>query len=258
MTEKKKTILNKAIFFTCLIIITFSSLIYLYDVREKIFSVLSSKFIDSDYEITEKQKVDLDLKYANLILKGNYILFFRHAHREKWIDVASYNAEEALQKKRGENNYFSQAVCLSEMGKIQAQMMGEQLKRFNLPIARVISSPSCRSRQTAELSFGGIDEIKSVFMHYGPFNETKKEHAELLKEELKSIDIIPNSNVIISSHGNTIRKEVFDKIDADIKDFSLEEGGFFVISKKDNKIILLHKFFNYGSFTQALYLRPQN
>ena len=140
--------------------------------------------------------------------------------------------------------------------KIQAQMMGEQFKRFNLPIARVISSPSCRSRQTAQLTFGGIDQINNVFMHYGPFNETKEEHAKLIKEELKLIDIIPNSNVIISAHGNTIRKDVFDKIEADIKNYSLEEGGFFVITKKNNKIILLHKFFNYGSFTQALYLRP--
>ena len=62
--------------------------------------------------------------------------------------------------------------------------------------------------------------------------------------------------MIISAHGNTIRKDVFDKIEADIKNYSLEEGGFFVITKKNNKIILLHKFFNYGSFTQALYLRP--
>jgi broad specificity phosphatase PhoE len=253
---KFKNNLTKNILFICVVIVTFSSIIYIYDVREKIIDVFSGKSIVSNYNEIEKQQLYLDVKYANLILKGNYILFFRHAHREKWIDVQSYDAEEVLQKKRGENNYFNRAVCLSEMGKIQAQMMGEQFKRFNLPIARVISSPSCRSRQTAQLTFGGIDQINNVFMHYGPFNETKEEHAKLVKEELKLIDIIPNSNVIISAHGNTIRKDVFDKIEADIKDYSLEEGGFFVITKKNNKMILLHKFFNYGSFTQALYLRP--
>ena len=50
--------------------------------EKKIIDVFSGKSIVSNYNEIERQQLDLDAKYANLILKGNYILFFRHAHRK--------------------------------------------------------------------------------------------------------------------------------------------------------------------------------
>ena len=38
-------------------------------------------------------------------------------------------------------------------------------------------------RQTAMIAFGKIDEIKNVYMHYGPFNETMDEHTDKLKKK---------------------------------------------------------------------------
>lgn len=257
MTKKKFRSLIEILILACLAVITFSSLVYLYDVRDKIFKTININNA-TKYSKDEIKQNSLDAKFANLVLKGDYILFFRHAHREKWIDVASYDAEELLQNLKGEKEYFKKAVCLSDMGVIQAKMMGEQLDRFNLPVSKVVSSPSCRSRQTAELTFGRIDEIKNVFMHYGPFNETRKEHAQLIKEELIDLRVEPGTNIIITAHGNTISKEVFDEIKYEKDDYSLEEGGFFVIKKDKKKLILLHKFWNYGTFSQALYKRPLN
>ena len=182
--------LTKAILVSSLTIITFSSLVYLYDVREKIFDLIKSKFgITQNKTVIENlsERFILDEKYAKLILDGNFILFFRHAHREKWIDVPSYDAEETLQNLKAETSYFNKAVCLSDRGKIQARMMGDQLKRFNLPFSKVISSPSCRARQTAMIAFGKIDEIKNVYMHYGPFNETMDEHTDKLKKEMSNL-----------------------------------------------------------------------
>ena len=73
---KFKNNLTKNILFICVAIVTFSSIIYIYDVREKIIDVFSGKSIVSNYNEIERQQLDLDAKYANLILKGNYILFF--------------------------------------------------------------------------------------------------------------------------------------------------------------------------------------
>ena len=115
--------LTKAILVSSLTIITFSSLVYLYDVREKIFDLIKSKFgITQNKTVIENlsERFILDEKYAKLILDGNFILFFRHAHREKWIDVPSYDAEETLQNLKAETSYFNKAVCLSDRGKIQA------------------------------------------------------------------------------------------------------------------------------------------
>ena len=270
--KNKTNKIFKIILSISILIITFSSLVYLYDVRDKISKVLKNKLgivekTESEYNKKSAAQYILDQKFSKLILKGNYILLFRHAHREKWIDVASYDSEEVLQDLNAEETYFTKAVCLSDMGKIQANMMGEKIKRFGLPIFKVISSPSCRSRQTALSAFGKIDEINNVFMHYGPFNETIDEHAKLIRKELKKITIPKNENIIISSHGNTIRESVFDEIrlanytpnqNEDSYRLDLDEGGFVVISKEGEKLILEHLFFNYNDFVKALSYRPKN
>ena len=80
--------LTKAILVSSLTIITFSSLVYLYDVREKIFDLIKSKFgITQNKTVIENlsERFILDEKYAKLILDGNFILFFRHAHRENGL-----------------------------------------------------------------------------------------------------------------------------------------------------------------------------
>jgi hypothetical protein len=66
----------------------------------------------SQYEINEQ-----DIYWANKILNGGYILHFRHAGREKWIDVQMYDALESDLHNNGENesryaenDYFSKAL----------------------------------------------------------------------------------------------------------------------------------------------------
>ena len=86
-------------------------------------------------------------------------------------------------------------------------------------------------------------------------------------KELKKITIPKNENIIISSHGNTIRESVFDEIrlanytpnqNEDSYRLDLDEGGFVVISKEGEKLILEHLFFNYNDFVKALSYRPKN
>ena len=61
-------------------------------------------------------------------MKGGYILHFRHAERDKWIDVAMYDASDNDAHENGSNDssyaeddYFVPAVCLNKLGKIKAQ-----------------------------------------------------------------------------------------------------------------------------------------
>ena len=55
-------------------------------------------------------------------------MHFRHAERDKWIDVQKYDALESHVHNNGPNNtrfaeedYFANAVCLNSRGKIQAK-----------------------------------------------------------------------------------------------------------------------------------------
>ena len=60
--------------------------------------------------------------------------------------------------------------------------MGEHLTNINLPIGLVVSSVSCRARQTAVLAFGGYDSLHRILVYKGPYNETKKHRVASLVE----------------------------------------------------------------------------
>ena len=129
-----------------------------------------------------------DIYWAKKIIEGGFILHFRHAERDKWIDVTMYDALESDLHNNGkdgsrfaENDYFADAVCLNSRGKIQARAMGEHIQNIGLPIGHIASSVSCRARQTAELVFGKYDTLHRILVHSGPYNEERSDRIDKLK-----------------------------------------------------------------------------
>ena len=203
-----------------------------------------------------------DLKMAKNLIKGGYILYFRHAEREKWIDVQMYDALEANIHSNGlnstrfaENTYFKNSVCLNNRGLVQAKAIGEMIKHSKLPYSFIISSPSCRARQTAELGFGRYDKIDHVLMHRTVYNENLKTHLKDLKKLFLSVPLNNNSNTIITAHNAVIHEKLFDKINPKIAHIRLEEGGFAVIERKNGKLFFVHKFYTFNGFSKVFHLR---
>ena len=212
----------------------------------------------------EEKVVEIDKKWSEKLLSGGYILHFRHAERDKWIDVQMYDALESdvhdngINKSRmAENDYFGDAVCLNERGLIQAKAMGELLKWINLPIGFVISSPSCRARQTADFAFDGYDQLNRILVHEGPYLEKKHDRINKLKDFYLKLPIEKNKNTIVSSHNSVIKKEIFDEVNLSEVDkrFKLEEGGFYIISNDNNRLVLEYKFHNFKNFTKNFFPR---
>ena len=236
------------------IVITILSILYIYETRGKIQKNVR-KIFKSTYDANEN-----DIKWAKKILNGGYILHFRHAERDKWIDVEMYDALESDLHSNGinesryaENDYFSEAVCLNKRGKIQAKAMGEHLQKIGLPISYVVSSVSCRARQTANLAFGGYNSLNRLLVHEGPYNEITKDRIKKIRSFYLSLPYNKNGNVIVSSHNSVVRKEMFDV--NPLEDLSLEEGGFYVISNKDGKLIFEYEFHNFNAFNKVFYTR---
>ena len=256
--QKLKTFYFFGILF--FIIIFLSSLINLYEKKNKIVNWLKNKANPQTQTYDQNKKRHYEL--AKDIINGGYILFFRHAEREKWIDVKKYDAMEMLYDLRAEDEYFSKAVCLSDRGLIQAKAIGKIIKELKLPYHIVVSSPSCRARQTAELAFGGHDDIKNTFMHYGPFYENEDKFAKRVKEEILKIKTKKNSNIIISAHNGVVRsKKIFDEIEnkvnfSNIKGKFMEEGGFIVMKKEKDKLIFVDLFFSFHKFHLNFRERP--
>ena len=243
-------------------IIFFASLLYLYEkkneIKFKVFNFLNIPYgQETDYAYVSKE----DEYWAKEIMNGGYILHFRHAERDKWIDVAMYDALEsdvhnngADESRYAENDYFDQAVCLNKRGKIQARAMGEHLANIKFPIGNVVSSVSCRARQTAEFAFDGYDSLHRILVHKGPYNETKDFRSKSLIEFYQNLKIDENYNTIVSAHNSVISCELLINKKCPW-DFDLEEGGFYVISKDDEGLILEHEFHNFNNFIKVFYER---
>jgi phosphohistidine phosphatase SixA len=235
-----------------ILVIGLDSLISLYEKRNLIFNKFNSYI--------ENPK-DNDKKWSEKIMNGGYILHFRHAERQKWIDVEMYDSLESDVHKNGlnnsrmaENDYFKDAVCLNSRGMIQAKAIGEHLKKIKLPLGYVISSPSCRSRQTAELSFGGFDKLDRNLVHRGPYNQKEEDHAEVLKDLYMNLPI-NEKNTVVSAHNSVVHPDMFIKSSLTEAQFQLEEGGFYIISKSENGLTMEYKFHNFGDFIRLFYKR---
>ena len=262
LNNKKFKIFEKVFIYLCLIIITFSSLVYLYDNRYKTKSKIISFFSKPTYQ----NKNEKDYYWSKKIMEGGYILHFRHAERDKWIDVVNYDSLDSHVHNKGDNqtrypedDYFTSAVCLNERGKIQAKVMAEHLNHINFKVGHVISSTSCRARQTANLVFGGFDEMKTILVHKGPYKENEKERINKLKNLYLSLPIMEGKNTIVSAHNSVVNKGMFindtSQFENNMKELSLEEGGFFVISKKNGQLKLEHMFYVFSQFSKNFHER---
>tara|TARA_Y100000589_G_C27141895_1_gene625098 strand:- start:491 stop:1171 length:681 start_codon:yes stop_codon:yes gene_type:complete len=207
----------------------------------------------------------IDRKWANKLLKGGYILYFRHAERSKWLDSAIYDTLESEAHNNGingtryaENEYFGDATCLNKRGKIQAKAMKEHLDIINLPIGFVISSPICRARQTANIVFGGYQELNRDLVLRGRYTEDLKVRTNKLKNLFNKFPIRDGSNTIVTAHGGGLVASMFEKPSFGKKiklAVDLKEGGFLVISRKNGKLKVEHSFRVFSDFSRHFYER---
>ena len=250
----------KIIVIFSLILVTISSIIYLYEVRNKIRAFVAKPFEPSKYDY-KKSKLKNDIYWAKEILNGGYILHFRHAERDKWIDVQMYDALESDVYKNGqdesryaENDYFEKAVCLNERGKVQAKAIGEHINNIGLPIGYIASSVSCRARQTSELAFGGFNSLHRILVHTGPYNENDDVRTQSLIEFYQSLNLENDKNTIVSAHNGVIKCEMFINNNCPKKP-QLEEGGFYILSKSEKGLKFEYEFHYFKEFVRVFYGR---
>ena len=240
--------------------ITSDSLLSLYINKETVTPAIA-KAIPGSY-IGEDVSAE-NIFWAREIIKGGYILHFRHAERDKWLDVHMYDLLEAKFHDNGvdgtafgESKYYEKAVCLNDRGLAQARAMGQIISEVNLPMSLVISSPSCRARQTADMAFGGYDSLDLLLLHEGVFTENLQKYRQKLQSMYYGLQIEPGKNIIISSHNSVINSEMFLNGGAYPDGyFEIEEGGFYVISKNGKGLNLEHKFTNFLDFSRARFTR---
>ena len=107
-------------------------------------------------------RAEVDPALLKRLQAGGYILYLRHA------------STNATQKDATVINFDDCATQrnLTDKGRDEARAIGEQLKRLHIPVGSVLSSPFCRTTETARLAFGkaepthavrGADELRKIF-----------------------------------------------------------------------------------------------
>lgn len=203
-----------------------------------------------------------DRKWAQKIRDGGYILYIRHAQREKWNDVTAFDAIDLLNNVQAETSTYRRAVCLTEQGVEEAKLMGEVFRYASIEVDKVVASPSCRARQTAMNAFGRIDKVSSALLHRTAI--MKEQHAEFAHETRKILDSLspsPGKNDVVVAHAGTMRFDGPIMIDVDETGGKLDERdetGFVVLENKDGKIIARHKFWSIKNLAYASLEIPVN
>ena len=198
-----------------------------------------TRFVDED----KNQDIQKELKIAGWIdklKKGGYLIYLRHANREKWPEHKSFDIHEFASKiQDASQTPFKRAVCLSDQGIEEAKLIGETFKRETIPVGRVVSSPSCRAKQTATYAFGKFDAIEnSLLLPDIQSDAYSHETVNQLIAFLKAVEIKPGTNTVISAHGGTLERFRGEAIKGDMP--MVLETGFHIIERgSDNKLAIV-------------------
>jgi histidine phosphatase superfamily protein (branch 1) len=121
--------------------------------------------------------------------KGGYILYFRHSATDfSKNDDAMTSFEDCASQRN-----------LTDGGRAQARVIGEEIRSLAIPVGKVIASPYCRTVETAMLIFGRAEKSNDVRGGPGTANSPGR-YAALRK--LLSTRPPAGTNLAIASHGN--------------------------------------------------------
>lgn len=130
----------------------------------------------------------------NAIQSGGHILYMRHGpteHEQKDSDTKDLS------------NCATQRN-LSVTGRTMTAKIGEQLKALNIPIGQVLSSPYCRAKETAQLTFAKFTvEAKLQFSI-----SKNKPQSQALGQQLRHMMLsakTQNHNAVFVGHTSNLR-----------------------------------------------------
>ena len=155
---------------------------------------------------------------AEALRSGGYIVYFRHA---------TTNQEQAdtddprLKRCEGQRN-------LSEDGRRMAREFGAAFKTLGVPVGRVITSPYCRTVDTAKLAFGRQEDSNALYFAAGVDKEGRTaQRAELLR--MLATTPTPGTNTILVSHHANLKEAtgIWPKREGDAHVFQPKPGGAF-------------------------------
>lgn len=128
--------------------------------------------------------------------RGGYILYFRHG----LTDHDTYDSD-----RNNLDNCASQRL-LSEAGRQQMRSIGLAIKQLDIPISTVISSPYCRTVETAELAFGHTLKDAQLKHTVTASKREAEQQSLALKTMLSTPPVPAGTNTVLSGHTGNLQE----------------------------------------------------
>lgn len=126
---------------------------------------------------------------VSALREGGYVIFFRHAATD-WTqnDVGQHHLSNCAAQRN-----------LSNLGRNQAQAIGEGIRALGIPVGRVESSGYCRCLDTAKLAFGKAEASRdlSSFLPEPPQEQVRR--VQSIRARLATLPS-PGTNTVLVSH----------------------------------------------------------
>lgn len=131
-------------------------------------------------------------------------------------------------------------------------MIGKIFQLAKVPVGTVVSSPSCRAKQTARLAFGRIDLVSNALAHTPVVNDgNAMAFKSALQRILVSVPLESGKNTAITAHANTLENhpDLFAEGVEFLQGQRLVETGFYVIKReRDGSLRIIQQFKDLGVF----------
>lgn len=178
-------------------------------------------------------------KIRTFLQEGGNLIIIRHAQKfEEGSDApearSAFDAADASLRVPitvPEQFQNGTGMCLTQIGKATAWLQGEVFRRSDFKVGKVLASPTCRTRQHAEIMFNGNFETEPnlIFGGITLANRVKQTH-EAKKALFEGADL--KNNLVVIGHGKTA-------YEAGLVDFYPAQAEILIFRRDNNKSLKL-------------------
>ncbi len=127
-----------------------------------------------------------------LLRGGGQVVLVRHAVTDPGVgDPPAFKLDDCATQRN-----------LSEAGRREAAALGAAIRAHQVPVARVLTSPWCRCRETARIAFGGQSfEVEPSLSNLFSRGENRDRQIEGFRQFVATAP--RNGNLFLITHGST-------------------------------------------------------
>jgi len=127
--------------------------------------------------------------------RGRYVIAFRHtATDQSQTDTDRQNLANCQTQRN-----------LSETGRTQAQAIGQAFQALQIPVGPVLSSPYCRTLDTAQLAFGRVEASGDLLNMFSAKDQAERDQLSVALQRLLTTQTTTATNTVLVTHGVNVQ-----------------------------------------------------